>query len=550
MTPMPSTNSPAGHLRRRGRAPALAAVAALALLAAGCSAIDSGEDAAAPATATGDPVRGGTLRTFISNDPGSLDPALISGYDQSLVAANVLEGLFRLSPDGTGIRPGLADRAEPAGNTWTVTLRDATFSDGSPVTAEDVKFSFDRLVDPDTASPRAALLDSVAGSAEARAGRADGLAGVRVVDARTLTIELSGPDAAFRAKLASPNLAVVSRRATEAAGRRFGREVVSAGPFTLSSWTTGSTITATASENYWNGRPYLDSVEWSVIGDESTRMVNFEAGTLDIAWLPPSHYARYANDPAWKPYVQRADSIHTEMFAVNMDRAPLGTSLPARQAICFGVDRDAAIAGLQGRATRAVSLLPPGLGAPADAAGGCTYDKDRARTLAERGGIAGRELVLMSRSWPSQVATMQLYQSNLKDAGITVKLEPVDDAVYAQRLARGEFDLAWDYRVPDYLDRDSFLAPLLSSSRIGSGNSARFDDPRVDGELAGALRATDGPARGTSYSTVDRTAADQLPYIPLLHNVYVDIHAKKVRGYRYSALDLPDYSTVWLAPGA
>lgn len=543
---MPSTT----HPRRRGRAPAalVAPLAALALLTAACSSIDSGDDAAAPSATAGDPVTGGTLRAFVSNDPGTLDPALVTGYDQSLVAANVLEGLFRLSPSSTEIVPGLAESAELAGSTWTITLREARFSDGSTVTAEDVKFSFDRLVDPDTASPRAALLDSVAGAAEAKSG--GGLSGVEVVDPRTLTIELASPDAAFRAKLASPNLAVVSKKATEAAGDQFGRKVVSAAPFTLSEWTTDGKIVATASQSYWGGRPYLDSVEWSVIGDESTRMVNFEAGTLDIAWLPPSYYAKYANDAAWKPYVQRTDSIHTEMFAVNMARSPLGTSLPARQAICYGVDREAAIASLQGRATRAVSLLPPGLGAPSGSEGGCSYDPARAKTLAEQGGIAGRELVLMSRSWSNQVATMQLYQSNLKAAGITVKLEPVDDAVYSQRLAKGDFDLAWDYRVPDYLDQDSFLSPLMSSSRIGSGNSARFDDSTVDGELAGALRSTDSSARGAGYSTVDRTAADQLPYIPLLHNVYVDIHAKKVQGYEYSALDLPDYSKVWIAPGS
>lgn len=546
---MPSTIHPRSRRLRRGRVPALAAFAALAVLTAACSSIQSNDSATAPSAAAGSPVRGGTLHAFVSNDPGSLDPALITGYDQSLVAANVLEGLFRLSPGSTEIQPGLAESAQLSGSTWTVKLRDAKFSDGSPVTANDVKFSFDRLVDPKTASPRTALLDSVAGAAQAKAG-ASGLSGVKVADDRTLTIELARPDAAFKAKLASPNLAVVSQKAVTSAGDQFGRKVVSAGPFALDSWTTNSTIVAKASDSYWNGRPYLDSVEWKVIGDESTRMVNFEAGTLDIAWLPPSYYAKYANDPAWKPYVQRTDSVHTEMLAVNMARSPLGTSLPARQAICYGVDRDAAIASLQGRATKAVSLLPPGLGAADASSGGCNYDPEKAKALAQQGGIAGKTLVLMSHNWSNLVATLQLYQSNLKKAGITVKLEPVDDAVYSQRLAKGDFDLAWDYRVPDYLDRDSFLSPLLSSSRIGSGNSARYTDPQVDGELVSALKDPQDAQRNSTYSTVDSTVAGQLPYIPLVHNVYVDIHSKRVQGYKYSALDLPDYSKVWLTPGS
>jgi ABC-type transport system substrate-binding protein len=539
---MPSST----HPRSRGRAPAaLAGLAALALLTAACSSIDtSTNDAAAPSSAAGAPVKGGTLHAFVSGDPGTMDPALITGYNQNLVAANVLEGLFRLSPDSTEIQPGLAESAELSGSTWTIKLRDAKFSDGSPVTANDVKFSFERLVNPKTASPRAALLDSVAGAAQAKTGA--GLSGIKVVDDKTLTIELAQPDASFKAKLASPNLAVVSQKATEAAGDQFGRKVVSAGPFSLDTWTTNSTLTAKASDTYWNGRPYLDSVEWKVIGDESTRMVDFEAGTLDIAWLPPSYYAKYANDPAWKPYVQRTDSVHTEMFAVNMARSPLGTSLAARQAICYGVDRDAVIASLQGRATKAVSLLPPGLGAADASSGGCNYDPEKAKTLAQQAGLTGKTLVLMSHTWSNLVATLTLYQSNLKKAGITVKLEPVDDAVYSQRLAKGDFDLAWDYRVPDYLDRDSFLSPLLSSARIGTGNSARYSNAQIDGELGTALKDTQDSQRNTTYSTVDTTVAQQLPYIPLVHNVYVDIHAKKVQGYKYSALDLPDYSKVWI----
>ena len=523
----------------------VAASTVVVLLATGCTSAPQEANNSADGST---PREGGDITSFLSSDPATLDPAMISGYDQTLVAINVLEGLFRVSADGTRVDAALAESATPSedGLTWAITIRPSTFQDGSPVTADDVKFSFERLVDPDTISPRGSMLDVVAGAVEFRGGNADGIAGIRAISENEIEIELVAPYAPFTALLASPNLAIVPRAAVEADPENFGKNVISAGPFRVSDWKVNQSVTATAFDDYWNGRPYLDSVTWQVIPDENTRIVEFEANALDVTWLPPASYTRYMSDDAWTPNILRANTLHTEMLAVNMDRPLLGGSLDLRKAICMGVDRAAAIASLQDRATAAFALLPESLEGD-NTTEACAADPDAAAEVIADSGIAGKTVEMISPNWPNLVKTLELYQANLKELGLGVELIPLEFAQYQARVDEGDFDLAWTYRVPDFIDADSFLTPLLASDRIGFGNAARYTNSDVDEWLAQARSSMDDAERSSLYGEINAQVMSELAYIPLLHNVWVDIHQPRVRDYTPSAMDMHDFSKVWLS---
>lgn len=517
-------------------------VATLALLLSGCAAQDtqSGEPNST------DPVNGGEFSTFLSSDPATLDPIFVTGYDQTLVAANVLEGLYQVSADGTEVVPGLAESASLSddGLTWTINLREAKFHDGTNVTANDVKFSFERLVNPESASPRAQLIDVVEGAAAFRTGASSGIDGIIVVDPGQLTITLAQKYAPFLALLASPNLAIVPKAAVEADPENFGQNVISAGPFAIADWKTNASILAKAFEEYWDGRPYLDSVLWRVIPDENTRILEFETNNLDMTWLPPAAYSRYADDPAWESDINRANTIHTEMFAVNMEKGLLADSLELRVAICEGVDRQAAITSLQGRALEALTLLPSSLEGiePGKA---CSYNPDAAKAVFAE--YASETIELISPNWGNLVTTLQLYQANLKELGLNVELIPLEFAEYQERLDSGDFDLAWAYRVPGFIDADDFATPLLASDRIGFGNAARYSNPAVDSLLDQARESTTPDERSGLYGEISNLVLADLPYIPLVHNVWVDITQQRVNNYVPSALDMHKFSRVWLS---
>lgn len=497
---------------------------------------------------------GGEVNTFASSDPGTLDPAAIANYDQGLIAPNLLEGLFRLSPDGRTIENGLAESFEVSadGTVWTFNLRlNALFHNGDPVTAADVKFSFERVLNPDNASPRAWMLEPVAGATEFEAGEADEVSGLEVVDDQTVQITLSQPLAYFRAILANPSLAMVSPRAVEEFGEDFGQNVVSAGPFKLAEWNLNQNIRLTAFEDYWAGRPYLDSLNYRVIGDENTRILEFDADTLDVTWVPPAHWDRFSTDPVFEDELGWAETFHTDFIAVNLDREPFGPNLALRQAICHAVDREAAISSLQGRASNAQGILPPGLLGFDENAQLCDYDPARAQELlAEAGyadGVPG-EFQLLMPPWGNLVKLMEIYQANLKEVGINIALAPTEFGPYLEALDSGEYDLAWIFKVADYADPDSFYYSLLHSNNIdGGGNVARYANSEVDQAIEAGRSSIAEASRRAAYGQVDALFTADLPYVPLTHNIYVDVHQPWIENYVPSPMDTHMYHRVWVS---
>lgn len=519
---------------------------------------ESPESAGAPEsseapTADG-PLYGGTMIAFVSADPKSFDPATIAFWDQSVIAPNLLEGLFRLSPDGTEIENAIAQdyTVSEDGLVWTFFLRpEAKFHNGRTVTAQDFKYSFERVLKPETASPKAWMLSKVAGAQDFVEGKASEVTGIKVIDDHTLEITLSEALAPFKGMLASVNLAVVPQEEVEKYGEDFGQNVVAAGPFTLGQWNMNSDLTINAFEGYWGGRPYLDSVKFRFIGDENTRIVEFDAGQLDNAWVPPAHWERFSTDPVYKDHMGWAHTFHTEFIAVNMEKEPFGSDVRLRQAIRYALDLDAYIESLSNRATIAHGILSPGLlGFDPDAVLYYPRNIEKAKELlADAGyedGLPGTYDVVLP-NWNNVIATFSMFQANLKEVGININIVPMEFNAYLEAIDSGNYTLAYVYRVPDYADPDGFYYPLLSSTNIGTGgNWARYSNPDVDAAIEAARMTVNDDERVALYHQVDEQFAADLPYVPLMHNIYVEVVKPYVMNYTPSPMDTTMFHRVWL----
>ncbi len=500
------------------------------------------------------PKMGGVVTGFVSSDPQNFDPAAIAGWDQGVIAPNLLEGLFRLSPDGREIEPAIAESFDVSedGKTWTFNLRSgAKFHNGREITADDFKYSFERVLNPETRSPKAWMLSIVVGAGDFQDGAADEVTGIRVVDAQTLEIELAEPLAPFKSMLASINLAVVPQEEVEKWGEDFGQNVVSAGPFSLGEWNLNQDVTLNAFEEYWNGRPYLDAVTFRFIGDENTRIVELDAGRLDMAWVPPAHWERFSTDPVYKEKLGWAETFHTDFIAVNLESEPFGANPKLRQAVRYALDLDAVIASLQGRATVAQGILPPGLlGFDESAMLNYPVNLESAKALmAEAGyadGLPGTFDVILP-PWGNLIKLLEIYQANLKEIGINIEIRPTEFGPYMEALETGNYDLAWMYRVTDYADPDGFYFPLMHSDNLGAGgNYARYANADVDANIATARATIDDAERARLYQAVDAQFAEDLPYIPLTHNIYVDVSRPRVQNYVPSPMDTHMFHRVWV----
>lgn len=547
----------------KAKAVSLLLAGTLALAAAGCT-NPSGQSGQAPADGdpsapvaaqaqTGEPKYGGILTAYTSADPKSFDPAALSAWDQTIVAANLLEGLMRLNPEGTDVELGIAKEwsVSDDGLVWTFLLRDnAKFHNGRAVTAQDFKYSFERVAHPDTASPAAWMLNKLVGFDEFQSGAAAEIAGIRAVDGLTVELTLKEAFAPFLSILSSTSLAVVPKEAVEQWGADFGQHVVAAGPFTLGQWNFNQDLTINAFEDYWAGRPYLDGVKFRVINDENTRIVEFDAKTLDVAWITPAHYSRLTNDPIYANSVGTANTLHTSFLVFNMEREPFGSNKALREAVLTAIDTQAVIDMLQGRASVSNTLLPDGMLGAFPQADKPPFDLERAKALMKEAGYENGlpdSFAVITPPWNNNIKILEIYQQNLKEIGINIEIKAIENSAYNEARNNGDFDIAWANIVAAYPDPDAMFYPTLYSGNIGAaGNYARYSNSAVDALLDQARASTDDGERAKLYQQADEASLADMPYAYLTHNIYVDICQPYVKDYCPSALDVSMYHRVWL----
>ncbi len=500
-----------------------------------------------------EPKYGGTMVCYTSSDPMAFDPAKLTSWDQTIVAANILEGLIRLNPQGTGIEPGIAQEwnVSQDGLTWTFKLREgAKFHNGRVVTAEDFKYSFERIANPETASPAAWMLNKLQGFADFQSGAASEITGIKVVDETTLDLYLNEPFAPFASMLASAALAVVPKEAVEEYGEDFGLYAVSAGPFTIGQWNFGQDLTINAFEDYWAGRPYLDAVKFRVINDENTRIVEFDAGTLDATWITPAHYERLTSDPKYQYSIGRAETLHTAFLIFNMEQEPFGSNKALREAVFHALDNQAVLELLQNRASYADRLLLPGMLGGGEPATSANFDLDLAKEkMTEAGYPDGIEETfdVITPAWNNNIKILEIYQQNLKQIGININIAAMDNSAYNEARNNGQFKMAWGNVVAAYPDSDAMVYPTFYSKNAGSaGNYARYNNPEADALIEKARAVSDEAERDALYAEVDALVTADLPYAYLDHNIYVDICQPYVMNYCPSALDVSTYHRVWL----
>jgi oligopeptide transport system substrate-binding protein len=353
------------------------------------------DPAEGPTAAEDEDREGGTLRVGLEVDPATLDPRFLVDEEGQLVADALFDPLVRLD-DELRVVPAAArrwalsvDRTE-----LTFMLRDASFHDGTPVTAEDFVRTFRHIADG-SALPRsfvAHLLAPVAGFAAAQAGEAP-LRGVEALDDTTLRITLNQPEADFLATLADPSLVPVPPDADEDQ-LAFAEQPVGNGPFLMSEPREREAFLRLRRNEAHHTPPLLDEVLLQIYPEDPTRDGQWEdllEGQLQVAQVPPERrdeaverFGRALDGRTGPGFV---DGLTSAVYLYGFDTTTPPFDLPAlRRAISLSIDREAlAVDVMQGSRAPAVSIVPPPLpGSQAGACGHCRHDPEAAREELER----------------------------------------------------------------------------------------------------------------------------------------------------------------------
>ncbi|MBN2261145.1 MAG: ABC transporter substrate-binding protein [Clostridiales bacterium] len=463
-----------------------------------------------------------------SGDSVSLDPSNATDGESFYVARSVLDTLVDYEVDNTNIIPALATSwgtINEEGTIWEFKLREGVkFHDGTDFNAEAVKFNFERWMFEDNAYRYPGENFEYWGY---MFGGYPGIVKeVRVVDDYTVQIELFTPSAPFLSNLAMPSFAIMSPAAFEQYGADIFKNPVGTGPFQFVEWIKDDKIVLEKNENYWGEGPLLDKLIFRTIPDNSARLLELQAGTIDMMiGLSPDDAQIVADDPNLDLYLR--PSMNVGYLAMNELKAPFD-DVRVRQALNYAVDKQSIIdAFYAGLAEPAKNPLPPSLWGYNDNVEAYEYNPEKAKELlAEAGFPDGFETTLwampVARPYmpqPKEIATA--LQQQFAAVGVQAEIVTMDWATYLEKGQNGEHDtylLGW---TGDNGDPDNFIYVLLDqdNANIGSaGNVAFYKNQEVHDLLIAAQIESDQEKRAELYEKAQLIIHNDAPWVPLVHS--------------------------------
>lgn len=551
LSPAPITPLPAEPPVRLGPAPTAPPVPSVAATSA----------ASAPASG---------LVVAMPRDPLSLDPGDFADPEGLIVLRQMYDTLTQYKEGSAEIEPGLATtwQANDDATEWTFTLREGVrFHDGTPVTAEAVKFNIDRWFDPNF---------SVAGRSEGKQFQAwsdvfGGYQGagslvteVAVVGPNQLRLRLARPTAYLPALLALPYFGISSPTAVRAAGARYGlpdAPAVGSGPYRLVSFRNGEVRLERLSD-HWTGAPASEAITFRALGDTDAQLAALTDGRADLAPSLPPERADAARERGLTPTAR--SQLAVTYLTLNQRFRPLDDSR-VREAISLALTpADVAARGLQGAGVGAEQFVPPGLaGRLTDAAPGPNVERARA-LLAEAGfpnglsEVAGpdgalRPLELWVADPPRGAALLPVAQAvaaQLAEAGIQAVVRQDEWASFLAERKQGRFPLfvltfpVPSGRVDAVADPHLFLNNLFGPLTLGETG---WNTSAVQDRLRNAEATADTSRREATYRDIATTVREQRPRIPLAYPTALAVMRAGVSGYVPSPVGTESLARVQVA---
>lgn len=442
------------------------------------------------------------------------------------------------------VRPGVAASwsHSPDFRRWTFHLRkNARWSDGQPLTAEDFAYSFRRILSPKLKADGADLLFVIRNARAYYRGEITDFAavGIATPSPHRLELTLAYPAPYLLPMLAGPSFVPVNRAAVEeggaadspanrwaAAGRYVGN-----GPFVLTGWEPGRTVTVERNPQYWDvARVGLNAIRFVPIENPLREVEAFLRGELHVTdSVPVADEARIKESQP--DALMRDDVMASETFSLNSSRPPL-SDVRVRRALSLAIDRPALIRQVQLRAVATGGLVPPGMPGYPEVAPP-SPDPLAARALLSQAGYPGGRgfpaLGLLVNRHPVNERAAAIVAQQWRDTlGITVDVEVVRWADYLARLERRDFAIARAGWVAGYPDPGTFLDLMLSD---GPSNETGWSDPGYDAILTDARMLADRGARMAAMRRAEDRMLAQQPVIPLMRQSPAYLLDPRVKGW-------------------
>ncbi|WP_172742899.1 oligopeptide ABC transporter substrate-binding protein OppA [Citrobacter youngae] len=474
----------------------------------------------------------------------SLDPHKIEGVPESNISRDLFEGLLISDVDGKP-SPGVADKWENKDfKVWTFHLRkDAKWSDGTPVTAQDFVYSWQRLANPNTASPYASYLqyghivnidDIIAGKKPVTD------LGVKAIDDHTFEVTLSEPVPYFYKLLVHSSLSPVPKAVVEKFGEKWTQpaNIVSNGSYKLKDWVVNERIVLERNTHYWdNAKTIINQVTYLPISSEVTDVNRYRSGEIDMTYnnMPIELFQKLKKEIPNEVHVD--PYLCTYYYEINNQKAPFN-DVRVRTALKLALDRDIIVNKVKNQGDLpAYSFTPPytdgaKLVEPEWFKWSQEKRNEEAKKLLVEAGFTAEKPLTFDLLYNTSdlhkklaIAAASIWKKNL---GANVKLENQEWKTFLDTRHQGNYDVSRAGWCADYNEPTSFLNMVLSDS---SNNTVHYKSPAFDKLIADTLKATDDAQRSELYSQAEQLLDKDSAIVPVFYYVNARLVKPWVGGY-------------------
>jgi peptide/nickel transport system substrate-binding protein len=481
----------------------------------------------------------------IESEPERLDPLTIKNPKTFILSWQIYEGLLSLDEAGN-IIPVLAEQWETKDfKTWVFHIRkNATFhaseifgtsAKSRPVTAQDVLWSYTAFCSSGAYSSFL-LTDSVEGCADYNAGKATSVAGLKALDDYTLQIKLIKPEPFFLNRLTTPWIAVFPKEAMEPALKdKWGLQLaVGTGPYRLKSLSS-SEIVLEKNEGYWDKTrlPNVTNLVYRVLKNDQIRFAELNKKKIDLMVLPTQLFPsvldkegkldnKYQNDFQ----IKTLETFNTHMIGINTIKVP---NVHLRRAIYFGTNREVIVEKvLYGFGDVTGGTIPAGVSGyvpPFDS--NKLYDPILAKKELKESKYKGEELELLVHELAGSEQVGQLFQQQMKDLGIRIKLTKLDFNSVINRIVKGDAPLFSMFLEYVFSAPEPILSNFFTSAKRPVPNFWQYSNPRIDKEIESLRTIADRSAAIKKTEDIEEAIMEEAPAIFLYRQKYAVMYSRK-----------------------
>lgn len=475
---------------------AVAITGTAALVLSGCADFSSGGSSTSTDSART------TVTAALVGEPSTLDPVFDTNLPTLNVFQNVFDQLTTIDADGA-VQPGLATKwtHDEALTTWTFTLRsDAKFSDDSPVTADDVVYTYETAMK----NPESNL-----------GGYMTAIKSLEATDDTTVVFHLKAAYAPFDRQVTL--VSILPKAIYEAEGAKaFGQKPVGSGPYEVVKWTHGDSITLKRNPDYWGDKGKYENVVLQFVPDETTRANSVQSGDIDVALLGPASVSTISSSDAAEVVDTKSNRVIYTGFNA---KAEWLDDPDFRKAVSLAIDRKAISENLMSGTTEPASQLIASVTQGYDASIEPTeQDVTEAKRLVAASGYDGSTITLSypTTTLPQIQQLAQSVQQYLEKVGIAVKLDGQEFSAFSANWFAAKFAGLYLYAfAPSALDADLPLEMLLKT-----GGQGYVSDPQIDALLSDELAESDEKARDKDIADISKIVAAKTYYAPLVADTY------------------------------